>query len=98
MTVLSFVEKVAMGQGDSIMLYRGVTMSGKNFFAFLRCDRKGMDKLKQDSMHSEARDLNEYGEVIYMDFLSDPDKKAEEFLALYLRVEEEIAQLEDAIS
>jgi hypothetical protein len=97
MTVLSFVEKLALGDNDSIMLYRGVTLSGKNFFAYLRCDKQGVEKLRRDYMAPGARDLNMYGEIIYMDFLAEPDARAEDFLLRYLKAEEKIAQLSEAV-
>jgi|GEM_PF-2480904 len=84
MGVLTFAEKVKLGGGECVMLYRGVSVSGKAFFAYIRAGREGIEHMHQDGLAALTRDIGEYGDVIYMDFRAEPDAKAEAFLAGYL--------------
>lgn len=97
MTVLSFVEKLKIGNEDSIMLYQGRSQSGKDFIAFLKCDVRGVEKLRQDSDQNMPKDLHEYGEMIYLEYSSEPTDKSKQFLQNYLMMEDKIRKLDDAM-
>lgn len=86
MTVLSFTEKLKLGDSEQVMLYQGITSELQPFFAFLRCDRRGIERLHQD-FEAQAKDvdINSYGQVIYLDFKAEPDDKAEGFLQAYMK-------------
>ena len=84
MAVLSFTEKLKLEQGDSVMLYRGIDGFGELFFAFIQCDKSGVDRMAYDyKVNRSGVDISEYGDVIYMDFKADPDAKAEAYLEHY---------------
>lgn len=84
MADLKFTERVKLNAGnDLIMTYRG-QVGGQEFFAYIKCEEKGVKLMREDWETSTARKLEEYGEVIYKDNLKDPDEKALEFLKDYL--------------
>ena len=86
MTVLSFVEKYTLVKDITIALYRGISQSNRHFFAYLQCSNGGLALLKADEKHqAEPKYISDYGYVIYMDFLPEPDSKAQEFLENYIR-------------
>lgn len=84
MAVISFTEKLKLEQGDSVMLYRGIDGFGESFFAYIQCDRSGVERMAYDyKTNRSGVDISEYGEVIYMDFKSEPDAKADTYLSNY---------------
>lgn len=83
---MGFARKLKFERTDSIQLYTGVNGDGRNFFAYLVCDLAGTDRLHDDYKTGRTSDdIREYGEVIYIDFLSAPDTKAVHFLEEYLK-------------
>jgi hypothetical protein len=81
---LKFTERVKLNSGnDLIMTYRG-QIAGEDFFAYIKCEEKGVKLMRQDWETSTPRKLEEYGEVLYRDTVIDPDDKAKEFLQNYL--------------
>jgi hypothetical protein len=94
MATFSFVEKHAHRHVSNVMLYRGKDMQGRDFFAYLDCPPEGLARLREDEEGASAmHDLAEYGDVIYLDFIAEPDAKAQTFLARYFT---ELAETADA--
>jgi len=84
MTIISFVEKHKLAEHATIVLYHGKNSSGRDFFAYLLCSAKGLRLLEADAKEQSApRDIGDYGTVIYIDFRTSPDSKAEAFLEKY---------------
>lgn len=84
MADLKFTERVKLNAGnDLIMTYRG-QVAGQDFFAYIKCNEKGVKLMREDWETSTPRQLDEYGEVLYRDNIVDPDEKALEFLKNYL--------------
>lgn len=81
MSKLSFTERLNMEKNDSVMLYRGRNGAGQDFFAYIVCQRGGVEKMHKDYENgATVEDISEYGEVVYLDYLVDPDEKAIAFL------------------
>lgn len=81
---ISFTERLKLSKGNQlIMTYRGA-IDGRDFFAYILCDKRGVYLLHDDWGARKARAISEYGQVIYRDDLKDPDKKARDFLKHYL--------------
>lgn len=84
MAVISFTEKLKLEQGTQVMLYRGIDGFGESFFAYIQCDKSGVERMAYDYKNNRSGiDISEYGEVIYMDFKAEPDARAEAFLENY---------------
>lgn len=67
------------------MLYRAINGDGRRFFAYIVCELNGYNKmLKDHELGAKIDDLRQYGEVIYIDFIAEPDQKAQAFLEKYL--------------
>lgn len=82
--VLSFVEKVKLQTSKLVMTYRAKDERGEDFFAYILCDKKGVEQMKQDYIDQKAGAAKDYGEVLYADFVKDPDDKAKAFLRKWL--------------
>lgn len=81
---MKFTERVKLKQGnDLIMTYRGQVM-GVDFFAYIKCTEHGVKLMYSDYETSTPRALDEYGEVIYKDNITNPDEKAQKFLQEYI--------------
>jgi hypothetical protein len=78
--ILGFVEEYILSNSNLVMTYRAVDERSRDFFAYISCGREGVVKMKQDYTDQKSRAARDYGEVIYADFLKDPDEKAVEFL------------------
>ena len=76
----SFAEKVKFGKGDRVMAYFGKNSFGLEFFCYIRCDLDGYRKMQDDFLNNISATPETYGEVIYKDFIPEPDEKAKEFL------------------
>jgi hypothetical protein len=81
----SFVERIEFGKTNSIMLYQGINGLGWKFFAYIVCGLEGYKKLQQDAQNKATTNINSYGEIIYTDFLPEPDEKAQAFLKQWLK-------------
>jgi hypothetical protein len=93
-TILSFDIQYHLGPDCSMVLYRGRNVSDRPFFAYLRCNRKGIELLEADFMRQASRrEIGAYGAVMYIDFRPEPDARAEQFLKRY---REESLRLETA--
>ena len=69
-----------------VVLYRGINHDGREFFAYIRCDKKGYNAMQSDYENDRvAADLSSYGESIYVDFKTDPNPQAEFFLEHWLK-------------
>lgn len=80
MSHLNFTEKVKFSGRDCIITYFGKNFLGENFFCYIRCNIDGYRKMKDDFTGKSYRNPTDYGEIIYRDNISEPDKKAKEFL------------------
>ncbi len=66
------------------MTYRAKSAEGQDFFAYILCNKEQVIAMKSDFAAKRAATPESYGEVIYADFLPDPDEKAKAFLAAWL--------------
>ncbi len=95
MSALLFAEKVALERGEHVMLYRGITDDNIPFFAYLRCNKDGIEKLHHDyEVKAKDVDISTYGKIIYLDFKEEPDAQAEDYLEGYIERVRAIAELE----
>ncbi len=79
---LSFTEKLKLEGKKTLMLYRGRTVeTGREFIAYIVCDKEKAVKMYDDYDKSQKVDtIEEYGEVVYVDYIPDPDQKALDFI------------------
>jgi hypothetical protein len=82
--VLSFVEKVKLQNSKLVMTYRARDHEGRDFFAYIFADKDGVERMKKDYFDQKAGAAKDYGEVLYADYLKDPDEKARDFLKKWL--------------
>lgn len=81
---LKFTEQIKLrGGSDIITTYRG-QVADVEFFAYIQCNKTGLELMRSDFQQGTARSMEEYGEVLYKDAISDPDEKAEQFLQQFL--------------
>lgn len=86
MAVISFTEKLKLEQGTSLMLYRGLDGFGEPFFAYIECNKQGIERMAYDyKTNRSGVDISEYGNVVYMDFKAEPDAKAHTYLEQYYK-------------
>jgi len=76
----SFAEKVKFGSGESIVTYFGKSLLGASFFCYIRCNIDGYRRMKADFLKKNYAKPEAYGEVVYRDYLPEPDEKAKDFL------------------
>lgn len=67
-----------------IMTYRAKDESGGDFFCYIKCNYDGYQKINHDYLDKKSAVPSTYGEVLYADYLVDPDEKAKNFLADWL--------------
>ncbi len=82
--MLAFSEKVKLETSDLVMTYRAKNAGGQDFFAYILCNKEQVIAMKSDFATKKAATPESYGEVIYADFLENPDEKAKAFLAAWL--------------
>ena len=82
---MSFAEKVWFGKNDKVVTYRASNSCGVDFFCYIRCGLAGYKKMQDDFLNKISDTPQSYGEVLYKDYLPDPDEKAREFLAIWAR-------------
>lgn len=78
--VIPFTQRIELEKNDYIMTYRACDKYGQDFFCYIKCDLQGYTKMQNDFLNKTAALPASYGEVIYTDFIKDPDAKAQEFL------------------
>ena len=66
------------------MLYRG-SGDGDNFIAYIKCNDTGKAAMLKDHELRKAADLSDYGEVIYLDLIPEPDLKATIFIVKWMK-------------
>lgn len=62
------------------MTYKGITGDGAEFFAYILCNEAQVLQMRKDYETKTNRTLSEYGEVLYIDYIDEPDAKAKDFL------------------
>ncbi len=80
----TFAEKISFGKTDKVMVYYGKNGLGDDFFCYIRCGLAGYAKMKNDYLTETSAYPEDYGEILYQDFISEPDEKAKEFLKKFL--------------
>ncbi len=80
----TFAEKVKFGKKDSIMTYYGKNGLGEQFFCYIRCGLDGYKKMQEDFASKAFAAPESYGEIIYKDYILEPDNKAVDFLKNWL--------------
>lgn len=80
----TFAEKVAFGKEDKIMVYYGRNGLGAEFFCYIRCGLEGYRKMKDDYLTKASVLPESYGDILYKDYLPEPDEKAKAFLKAWL--------------
>ena len=79
--MLKFTEQVKLRNSSKlVMLYNGVDMHGKSFFVYFLSDDKQIRLMRDDYQKGTARKIGEYGQMLYSDYLPEPDAKAIDFL------------------
>ncbi len=76
----SFADRIKSSVERKVVLYRARDDYGRDFYAYIRCDRKGLFEMKRDYETRTARKLADYGEVLYTAFGREPDAAAKAFL------------------
>lgn len=77
---LSFADRVSLEKNDYIQ-----TFFGNGFFCYVRCDNDGFKRMHEDYLNQVPCHASDYGTVIYRDQIAEPDEKAKEFLANWLK-------------
>lgn len=83
--LLSSVETLKLRTSKLIMTYRARDERSNDFFAYILSDEAGVRRMKSDFLGQIAGAAKDYGEVIYADFVKDPDDKAKDFLKKWLK-------------
>lgn len=83
--ILSFVEELKLKDSKLIMTYRARDERGEDFFAYVFCDKEGVINMKRDYISQKSGAAKDYGEVLYADFIKDPNEKARLFLKNWLK-------------
>lgn len=81
---LKFSEKITLETSDLVMIYRARGKDERDFFAYVFCDKDGVIAMKKDYAENQPGAPEQYGEVIYSDYITDPDEKARAFLKNWL--------------
>lgn len=82
---IPFTDLIQISNNNSIIRYSGTNQIGQQFFAYIKCTPDNAKLMYRDYAVKSSRDIKEYGEVIYVDFLAEPDEKAKTFLADWLK-------------
>jgi endoglucanase Acf2 len=82
---ISFTDLIKISNNESIVRYNATLTDGRSFFAYIKCNSTGAKLMFQDYETLTKRSITEYGEVIYTDFLSEPDEKAKSFLENWIK-------------
>ena len=82
---ISHAENISFEKQDNIQLYYGINALKEEFFCYIRCNKTGYKKMQEDYLNKASAKPEEYGQVIYKDYLAEPDDKAKEFLEKYLQ-------------
>ena len=82
--VANFVENLKLETADLVMTYRAKTPEGKDFFAYILSNKEQVKTMKRNYAESKAVPPIYYGQVLYLDYLVDPDQKAKDFLKNWL--------------
>ncbi len=82
----SFASVIKQKAQDSVVLYRATSRDGQDFYAYIRGNEKQYHKMKHDFMtRTPCKSVDDYGEILYTGFGTEPDEEAKEFLAEYLK-------------
>jgi hypothetical protein len=82
---IPFTDLIQISNNQSIIRYTGANQSGQQFFAYIKCSPDTAKLMYRDYEANTSRNIAEYGEIIYRDFLSEPDEKAKAFLEQWLK-------------
>ena len=77
---LGFVERLKLGSSKLVMTYRARDDNGRDFFAYIFCDKDGVIRMQRDFWERKSGAAKDYGKVLYIDYVKDPDQKAIDFL------------------
>ncbi|MEQ1789169.1 MAG: hypothetical protein ABL857_01865 [Rickettsiales bacterium] len=81
-----FTSLIRSQSQNNVVLYRAITADGRDFYAYIKCNKKQEHKMKHDfETNTGCNGIADYGEVIYSAFGKNPDSEAEAFLAEYLK-------------
>jgi hypothetical protein len=83
--MIKFTDKILLESNNAVVTYHAKNGLGVDIFAYILCDAKQLAKMREDYSISKVMDMYEYGEVIYKDFIPEPDEKAKTFLKEYLK-------------
>lgn len=82
--MLSFAEKLRFEKTNKVMTYYGCTTLGRRFFCYVLCGLDGYQRMQADFTNRVATPPEQYGKILYKDYLEEPDEKAKAFLAQWL--------------
>ena len=82
---IPFTDLIKISHNKSVMTYYGTSFDGRDFIAYIVCTPETAKLMYRDFSDKTSRAIAEYGEVIYKDFVSEPDDKAKDFLADYIK-------------
>jgi hypothetical protein len=78
--MLTFIEKIKLQDSKLVLLYQGKNKQGRAFFAYFLCDAAQVRLMREDVAAGNSRVISEYGEMLYSDYLPEPDENATIFL------------------
>jgi hypothetical protein len=78
--MLTFVERIKLKTSKLVMTYRARTLDGRDYFAYILADEPEIKQMRADYDAKKPVRPDVYGEIIYQDYLKDPDEKAIAFL------------------
>lgn len=68
-----------------LVLYRGESSDGQDFYAYIRCDEAQLFRMKRDyNTAAVCVNASDYGEVVYHALGTEPDAQAEKFVEEYM--------------
>ena len=82
--MIPFKDLIRTSNNKSVMAYYGTDTNKRDFFAYIICDPQAAKRMYHNYQTRTQDKISDYGEVIYKDYISEPDDKAKEFLKKYL--------------
>ena len=80
-----FTKRIEFQRNDWIMVYHGQDILRREFFCFIRCGLEGYTKMQNDFYNKTPALPAGYGQVIYKDYLPQPDEKAQAYLENWIK-------------
>ena len=83
---MTYAAAIATQKFGKLVLYRATSQDGRAFYAYLRCDEKGMHRMRRDyESATPCRNAADYGELVYIALGNAPDAAALDYIERYKR-------------